>query len=644
MAIKIRSNIILIMVYLLSVLFPTSSKVVTQSSIRLSIDHISEKNFPQLEAFVSVLDSKGFPIDGLSTTNFSISEDGQIVTDIEVTQTFQVPLDIALVIDTSDSMAYGGSPTPIESVVEIARGFVAGLSSEDRVALVSFSDEVSTLQKLTTDKQILAQALGSLDAKGNASLYDGLIEAINSFKDDSQRSIIILVTDGIDSGLSKFTFDQVVNQAEEQKVTVYPVVWGGANRDELKQLVELTRGELQYLSTSRPDTASIEAAFTRVSNLLPEIRGQYKLVFDSNLSADGNEHELIVKVDYLSWHEEQSRHFIAIPGEVTITIPDFENNQIVGGKVHFAPIVTSPGKLKRLDIALDGSPLDSVLSSPYEYIWDTTALDPGGYELTFIAVDSADNVGQISLDLSVQEPLTIQITSPSEGETISGSAIISTEVAALSRISKVEYWVDGNPLGAVENEPYEMEWDLSRINAGPHLIEVSATDINGLTGKTAVNVNVAVQGFGLGWLVLIGALGLAVVLMPFAVRRRRRIRQLKEMSDRPIEVHDGPSISVRERQAVLIELEGMNAGNAWTLSSDEISLGRRRAENDIPLKGLSASRRQAVIRRDQGQYVIYSLKPENPVLVNGNPIIHQQILQAGDEIKAGETVLRFEVQ
>ena len=87
----------------------------------------------------------------------------------------------------------------------------------------------------------------------------------------------------------------------------------------------------------------------------------------------------------------------------------------------------------------------------------------------------------------------------------------------------------------------------------------------------------------------------------------------------------------------------MSPNQTWPISTDEVRLGRKRDENDIPLKGLSASRHHAVIRCIQGEYVIFTLNPKNPVIVNDQPVIDQQILHNGDLIRAGETVLRFEL-
>jgi len=71
-------------------------------------------------------------------------------------------------------------------------------------------------------------------------------------------------------------------------------------------------------------------------------------------------------------------------------------------------------------------------------------------------------------------------------------------------------------------------------------------------------------------------------------------------------------------------------------------MGRKRDENDIPLKGLSASRYHAVILMTTGGYELRNLNPENPTFVNGIPIPDRIIIKNGDVIRAGESEFWFE--
>jgi hypothetical protein len=124
----------------------------------------------------------------------------------------------------------------------------------------------------------------------------------------------------------------------------------------------------------------------------------------------------------------------------------------------------------------------------------------------------------------------------------------------------------------------------------------------------------------------------AIVIVPLRLRSRLKKREqvIAEMFAR--------------KPAFLREVEGFEPGRVWKLDKEEIRLGRKREENDIPLKGLSAARRQAIIRYQEGEYVITSLYPEKPALVNEIPAHPQAVLQSGDTLRLGETVLHFEMQ
>jgi len=94
--------------------------------------------------------------------------------------------------------------------------------------------------------------------------------------------------------------------------------------------------------------------------------------------------------------------------------------------------------------------------------------------------------------------------------------------------------------------------------------------------------------------------------------------------------------------AVLNELNGLNPGQTWYLK--EITrLGRKSSENDIPLLGLAASRFQGVIRESMGEYILESSNPENPMLLNEQPVINPATLHAGDVIRAGDSTFTFEI-
>ena len=96
-----------------------------------------------------------------------------------------------------------------------------------------------------------------------------------------------------------------------------------------------------------------------------------------------------------------------------------------------------------------------------------------------------------------------------------------------------------------------------------------------------------------------------------------------------------------EGKAALHELQGHDPGKIWPLGA-EMRLGRKRDENDIHIKGRSASRRMAIIRADQNGYTLYNLSPNNPAVVNGTPVAQQIVLRHGDLVQLGESQFKFE--
>ena len=135
----------------------------------------------------------------------------------------------------------------------------------------------------------------------------------------------------------------------------------------------------------------------------------------------------------------------------------------------------------------------------------------------------------------------------------------------------------------------------------------------------------------LGLLTLLIAVG---VIIPIAIKSNKHAKK----STTSI----GPVFVGSEKSARLVEREGLAPGQIWNLQGNEIRLGRKTDENDIPLKGLSASRFHAVISPHTEGYVIQALNVQNPVYVNGTPNTEQVPLKNGDLIQAGESEFLFE--
>lgn len=610
MAAKVAKLISLVIL----LVFSMSSAVSAQGTGRVSIDHIENGQFPLLEVYASVTNAQGYPVKNLKNSDFSISEDNLPVTDFEATpvQNTQQALAIVLVMDTSGSMGTKPSPTPLENAVEAAKAFVDSLSNQDQVALVGFADTPQVIQDFTGDKGRVKTSLDALTAAGNTSLYDAIVEAVGLLKNRSERRILILITDGIDSSVGKFDFKTSIDEATRWSVPIYPIGFGSIDRNELEQIATLTGGTAQ----AQPNSADLQSALGVVLQVLRE---QYLIRYTSQLPADGKNHQLEISIEDAA----ATQPFIALPSEITITLP-FQDGDTIGGNVLFKPQVLAPAPLAELEILIDGSQLQNILSEPFEYAWDSTPTEPGQHEFTFIVTDKAGNVARSIIALNIQPPVAVQIIAPTKGQELSGSTTVSAKIDSLSGIAKVEYLIDNVSIQTLSSPPFDITVNWNEYPKGPHLLQVKATDVNGFSSVREVVVH-ARGTYDILFLILVIGLGLATLGITFVLRRQQRYV--------PIHAEAG--------NALLYEIKGSNPGHKWVLGNQEIIVGRKRG-NYIQLKSPKASREHAKITHENGQYVLYNLRKENPPLINNIPVPEKQALKPGDVIQFGEDTLRYE--
>ena len=615
--------------------FPGNSAA--QGAFKVRVEYLNNSQFPFVEAYVSVLDFNGLPLkDELSDSAFLLTEDGMQVnpSDIEKFQNKEQPLAIALLVDTSLSMGSEVKPEPLDKAVEAAKYFVEELADQDQVTVIKFSEKPEVVLGLTaaSDKKVML-ALDLLQPeKSKTTLYDAIVTGVNELESFSGRRMIVVVTDGKDTGDGLFDFDNAISRASAASIPIYPMGFGEVwiNTQEIKQMAELTGGVAQI----RPSIFDLQASFTTILDILRE---QYRIRYISNLPADNQSHNLTVFVDYQGGKEQDSFDFPARSNAIPIAMPGLQDDQVIGGLVSFAPKLDWPAPLTSFEISMDGSRLTEVTGAPFSFEWNSTQenVQSGPHDFLFKVTDVAGNVGQVNLRLKVQPPLTVEITSPTDGSTIGKATKITASVTTLPGITvaRVDFLVDGQIIASDTAAPYEADWDVTKYPAQTHPVSAIAYDGSGLfTSEAKTTVNVEVGSYS--WMVPLIVLALAALVIPIALRSRRRTGKPK--------MAGVVSAGSGSGQPVLREMEGLNPNQVVPLGMSEVRLGRKRDENDIQLKGLNASRHQASIRYEQGQYVIYTLSPNNPALVNNSPVTNMQALKAGDIIRLGETVLRVE--
>lgn len=81
-------------------------------------------------------------------------------------------------------------------------------------------------------------------------------------------------------------------------------------------------------------------------------------------------------------------------------------------------------------------------------------------------------------------PPTITLTSPSLGQSLIGTTILSATATDNVAISKVDFYVDSVLVGSSTSSPYSANWNSASVPNGDHQLTAKATDSSGLTAIT----------------------------------------------------------------------------------------------------------------------------------------------------------------
>jgi Ca-activated chloride channel family protein len=171
---------------------------------------------------VVATDGEGRFVSGLTAADFTILEDGA-PQDIGFFAATPLPIDLAILIDTSSSMADN-----ISTVQAAAVGFVSAVRPGDRVTVVDIKDNVRVVHPLNEDAAGARAAIQATIPQGNTSLYNGLYmtlrELMNQreFGEDVRRQAIVVLSDGDDT-TSLVAYDDVSELAKRSGVAIYTI-------------------------------------------------------------------------------------------------------------------------------------------------------------------------------------------------------------------------------------------------------------------------------------------------------------------------------------------------------------------------------------------------------------------------------------
>ena len=195
---------------------------------------------------VTVRDSNGRLVNDLTRTDFRVFEDGAVqpLSDLALRQ---VPVDVALMVDASSSVANN-----LDDFRRAAQGFAARLETDDRISLIKFDDRIELLQDWTKSRFQLQRALNRIEAGMFTRFNDALLLAAKEqfgAVTKSRRAVIVL-SDGIDNGQGTSTLEAALQSLIRAQVAVYIVantqISRAAKRAELDTLLGGSESSIRF--------------------------------------------------------------------------------------------------------------------------------------------------------------------------------------------------------------------------------------------------------------------------------------------------------------------------------------------------------------------------------------------------------------
>ena len=254
-------------------------------------------NVDLVDLLVSVADKKGKFNTSLKKDDFKIFEDDKIQSITNFSSETDLPLTIALLVDTSGSIR---DKLRFEQEAAIEFFYSTLQRGKDKALVISFDSGVDLLQDFTDDPEKLADAVRKIRAGGGTSLYDAIYLSVTQKLSGQQgRRVVILITDGDDNS-SRVSLTETLEAAQKNDVTIYAIstnstAFFGSKEQErgdktLKKFAEETGGK-PFFPLKIQDLAS---SFLDIHD---ELRSQYQIGYrPSNGKMDGTFRRIRVEV------------------------------------------------------------------------------------------------------------------------------------------------------------------------------------------------------------------------------------------------------------------------------------------------------------------------------------------------------------
>jgi VWFA-related protein len=306
---KPRLVLILLVIMVAAAVSFGSRRQQGQDTLKVSVDLVNVQ--------FTVSDRHGRFVPDLTAKDFLVEEDGRRQEIRNFARENELPLTLAMLIDTSPSVR-----PVLDEEKMTAEGFLESILRPKDLALVmNFDRSVTLVQDYTDNTKLLRRAIQELETGGGTSIYDAVYLACKEkLADEAGRKAIILISDGEDT-TSKVKFNEALIAAHRSDSVIYGIFnavssffpssgpygrrgrviyGGGGDIGTLKKFSEETGGTTFVVSNQN----SFQKIFDQISQ---ELRSQYSLGYVSTNTAKDGKYRQIKIVPRVSSYTVKAR-------------------------------------------------------------------------------------------------------------------------------------------------------------------------------------------------------------------------------------------------------------------------------------------------------------------------------------------------
>lgn len=244
----------------------------------------------------TVTDKKGKFVTDLTKDDFQVVENKRPQTIQEFTAESDLPLRIAILIDTSNSIR-----ERFKFEQQAAVDFINSVirPRQDKAMIVSFDSDAEMVTDLIDDPEKLGEGIRSLRPGGGTAFYDALFFACRDKLQQDRprhkfRRAVIVVSDGEDNQ-SRYSRDQALEMAQKADAVIYCISTNisriQSDGDKVLKYLAAETGGQAFFPFKAEDLAQ---SFENIAN---ELRHQYNIFYRPDpFKTDGLYHTVDLRV------------------------------------------------------------------------------------------------------------------------------------------------------------------------------------------------------------------------------------------------------------------------------------------------------------------------------------------------------------